>query len=105
LETRGDGPTTEVRSVQRMAGGVEVRVTQTRVDEAEREPIGVAAPETARAAADPAVATDAAESGNVASVRRDRYWLTVVGALPAEALQVLAAGARAVDWPESRDPR
>jgi hypothetical protein len=88
VTARGRALAAEIRSVQRMEGGVEVRVTQRRAVEAERE-----------------IVAAAAEGANVASVLLDGYWLTVSGALPAEALQALAARALPLAGDETRLPR
>lgn len=97
LEAAGVDPVAEIRSVQRMEGGVDVRVTQRRADGAEPETVDVTASvEKTRPETD--VAREA-EAVNVASVRLDGYWLTVAGALPADALQALAASAKPAEGP------
>jgi hypothetical protein len=104
VTARGRALAAEIRSVQRMEGGVEVRVTQRRAVEAEREIVAAATDEPPPGAGAAGKAA-AAEGANVASVLLDGYWLTVSGALPAEALQALAARALPLAGDETRLPR
>lgn len=93
LEAVASAPGPEIRSVQRMDGGLELTVTQRPVDPA----LPGAAVEL-DAMADPSVdadPTDPTHATHTVSVLLDGFTLTVSGPLPAEAMQALARAARA----------
>lgn len=93
VEAVGPAPEREIRSVQRMDGGLELTVTQRPVDPA----LPGAAVEL-DAVAEPSVDADPGDPGratHTVSVLLDGFTLTVSGPLPAEAMQALARAARA----------
>jgi len=87
IEARWDGPAVEIRSVQRMDGGLELMVTQRRAD----VPPGVAFDRDVTGEPEDA---DTDGPGTPVTALRDGYAITVTGPLPAKALLALVAAAR-----------
>jgi hypothetical protein len=96
VQALGTGARARVRSVQRLDGGLDLRVLQWRIDTpiGERRLRAEAAGERARVAdAGPGMPDDA---GSV-TVQHGPYAITVTGALPLDALQALAEAMGSLD--------
>jgi hypothetical protein len=96
VQALGTGARARVRSVQRLDGGLDLRVLQWRIDTpiGERRLRAEAAGERARVAdAEPGMPDDA---GSV-TVQHGPYAITVTGALPLDALQALAEAMGSLD--------